>query len=309
MPTIDLKREIEIAKDPQFVVQYLANFQNWPIWSPWLILQPDCVLEYSGVPSEVGSRFRWDGQLVGAGQMTLIDKQADRLEMQLVFQKPFRSKARVVMHLRLSDHGCIVKWSMHTNLPWFLFFLKPMMMNTIGLDYERGLKMLKSQLELDAVHSHLEILGEQTLPAINYIGIPGQGLTQQLGLIVHSDFCRLSKKMKELDLEACGSPFVLYNRMNLSSNRHELITAIPISSPAVVEPPFICDSLPAKPAYTVRHTGSYSFVGNAWALAINSARTKKIKLLKQPFGIERYLNDPQQVEAKDLITEISVFCR
>jgi hypothetical protein len=310
MPKLEIHRDIEIKKDQQTVIQYLANFQNWPAWSPWLIMQPDCILEYSGTQGELESSYRWNGHLVGAGEMTLKAKQTDRLEMQLVFFKPFRSKAKVTFHVRTAGQGsCKVEWSMYSALPWFLFFLKSMMEMTIRQDYDRGLLMLKSQLETDRVPSQVARVGTGSLPKQTYLGIRGRGAALQLGIIIQNDFSRLEEKLDELEIAASDVPFVMYEQMDMASGKFQFITAIPIPEPISVDAPFICASYGPLATFTVRHTGSYPFVGNAWSMAMVCARHEIIKLTKKPLGIERYLNDPHEVESKDLITDISLFQR
>ena len=309
MPKIEILREIEIAKDPTATLDYLANLQNWPVWSPWLILQPDCVLEYFGKPAELGSSYRWVGHLIGAGQMWLVERSPDRLQFTLAFEKPFRSKAHASIQVRPTAAGCTVVWEMISSLPWFMFVLRSRVALSVRLDYERGLKMLKSQLETDSVHSQVAWLGRGELPQQHYLGIRGQALTQEIGAVVEADLSRVQQALFDLGLSASGHPLLIYEKVDYSSGQHQFVSAIPIASPVVVDAPLLCARLGPAQVVTVRHTGCYDFVGNAWALAMLRARLAGVKLAKAPIGVERYLNDPSEVAAQDLITEVSVFCR
>jgi hypothetical protein len=52
---------------------------------------------------------------------------------------------------------------MDSKQPFFQFFLKGMMTSLIGMDYERGLRMLKDYVETGSVPSTLEFPGIQEI--------------------------------------------------------------------------------------------------------------------------------------------------
>ena len=131
---------------------------------------------------EDGKYYEWSGNRVGSGNMTVLKEQTNEwIECDLTFLKPWKSKAKVKFNLKSEGDSTRITWNMDSSLPFFMFFMKKMMEAFVGMDYERGLNMLKDYSEDDKVHSHMEFKGRQTYPGCNYIGVK----TPWLGLIVY----------------------------------------------------------------------------------------------------------------------------
>ena len=61
----------------------------------------------------------------------------------------------------------------------------------IEMDYDRGLRMLKSQLETGQVLSLLTDLGSRKQNEVSYIGLSGAGTISDLGPMMQSHVARL----------------------------------------------------------------------------------------------------------------------
>ncbi len=98
----------------------------------------------------VGSTYHWSGTVTGEGELVHKDLQPGRLiQDDLNFIKPFKSFAKTAFVLKPDRDGTQVTWNMDSSLPWFLFWMIPMMKTFIGMDYQRGLSMLKDLIETD----------------------------------------------------------------------------------------------------------------------------------------------------------------
>jgi effector-binding domain-containing protein len=183
------------------------------------------------------------------------------------------------------------------------------MEQSLGMDYERGLKMLKSLIETGAIHSQLELVGKREQPAMHYVGIDQQAKIAQLGEVIPNDFQKISNMLSEAGIEPSGAPFTLYYSMDMDTGINTLRNCIPVTSKVDVAQPFVCDVIEPSNTYVVKHTGAYPFVGNAWAFAMFAARHHKVKLKKKPVGYEYYTSDPVTTAPQDLITEIVLFAK
>lgn len=74
MPAYNVTRTKLIAKTLPEVLDFISDFQTWPSWSPWLIMEPECSVRYHGTQGDVGAGYHWLGELVGEGRMTLQEK-------------------------------------------------------------------------------------------------------------------------------------------------------------------------------------------------------------------------------------------
>ena len=67
---------------------------------------------------------------------------------------------------------------------------------------------------------------------------------------------------------------------------------------------FISGEIPATKAHSVKHTGPYTYVGNAWSAQYARRRAKKFKSNRRIHPMEIYLNSPMDTDPKELQSEI-----
>jgi len=163
------------------------------------LLTADATINYSEIQSQVGATQSWNGKLIGSGDMELTEVSDNMLRYDLNFQKPFKSSAKVRYQLSEADGQTTVEWIMDGKLPWFLFFMTKVMKVFIGMDYERGLTMLKEYAETGKVASSLELIGEGELQEMYYMGIEGASSLKEIDEIMQKDFSSFHNSR-------CGTP-------------------------------------------------------------------------------------------------------
>ncbi len=299
-----VKRSIEIDAPSEQIHSFIADFKNWPSWSPWLIVEPDCPLKYSGETGQVGSGYRWNGDMVGEGEMELTATTPQRLEMALNFLRPFKSTAKVGFEFETVGEGCRVSWIMDSQVPWFLFFLKNMFKNMIGMDYDRGLSMLKTKIETGEVKSELQLLGDVTLDATHYVSLSGGATIDNMGEVMPGHIQQFRELVEAGTVTPNGAIFAIYSKMDMKTSYSEFETCLPITEPVTLPAPFEIKQLPQTDTYAVEHKGSYNYLGNAWSMVMMASRHFKVKVKRKPLGYERYLDDPMKVEESSLRTQI-----
>jgi len=309
MPAYHVEKSIFIKGSKSQVLAEISDFRQWPAWSPWLILEPKCALNYSDKQSEVGAGYSWEGDMVGAGEMQLNAITDQRLDMSLTFLRPFKSFAKVAFDIEEQDDGCLVTWHMYGSLPFYLFFMKNMMKAWLGMDYQRGLLMLKAVVESAKVNSTPEVIGYADQKAQYYIGLTQSATLEDIGPVMRESFTKLKDYLTEQDITIEGAPFTLYHKMDIASTESHFTSALPINEKIAVQAPFECKQLKSGKTWQVKHTGHYEFLGNAWALAMMASRHQKVRTRKKPMGIEKYLNDPATTPAEKLATQVILFCK
>ncbi len=280
-----------INSDAKKVLELLTDFQNWPSWSPWLIVEPQCALEFSQEQGVVGSSYSWNGEIIGSGKMWLRDISNSHIKLDLEFYKPFKSKAEVTFDIEELNESVKVTWHMYSSVPFYLFFLKKMMKAWIGMDYDRGLMLLKDRVEKGKIDAVLTLAGESSMEETYYLGIENNASLKDIGPVMSNDFESLKKFIDEKGIETSGVPFSYYHEMNMYTTVSSYIAAVPIKNYLEVPTPFICKKLEASKVWRVVLDGEYKYLGNAWAMAMMSSRAKGIKIKKRPMGIELYTKE------------------
>lgn len=145
-----LERSLVIDADPADIYRLIDDFHAWVGWSPWENVDPTMSKTYEGAPSGVGAVYRWTGDKVGAGVMTVTDAtEHERVEIQLDFIKPIEAHNKTVFTLEPAGVSTRVSWAM-TGTNGFVakaFGIFMPMEKMVGPDFERGLAALKKLAE------------------------------------------------------------------------------------------------------------------------------------------------------------------
>lgn len=301
MPKIALSKSILIDSPVAKVYDIVSDFNQWTVWSPWLLMDP----EGKVTVAEDRQSYEWDGKRTGKGNMKITGSKKDTsVEYDLNFLTPWKSYAKVAFELKEVDGKTEATWIMDSSLPWFMFWMKKMMIAFIGMDYERGLRLLKDYAEDGKTHSDLQFLGESTKEGCEFIGIKSTVSIPEIGESMSKEFTQLMEIIVESGLQT-GEPFSQYHKWDMVNQKATYTAAVPVKSiPDKLPAGVIKGSLPSTKVYTLKHTGPYHHLGNAWSTLYNMQRGKEFKLNKKVDPFESYVNSPMEVDEKQLVTEI-----
>ncbi|MET0805290.1 MAG: SRPBCC family protein, partial [Acidimicrobiales bacterium] len=91
--TYTVERQALIPAPPAKVYAALADFHDWPNWSPWEGLDPDMTRTFTGADAGLGAVYEWKGnRKAGEGRMEITAaEEPTGLTLALDFLKPFKS--------------------------------------------------------------------------------------------------------------------------------------------------------------------------------------------------------------------------
>lgn len=159
-----------------------------------------------------------------------------------------------------------------------MFWMKNMMEGFIGMDYERGLNMLKDYIEEGEVKSKLDWMGESDFPGAKYIGIKTTCDIDKMDDAMPEDFRKLEEYMKKNEALATGQAYSIYHKWDIVKRKATYTACVGVTSVSDELPDdFVSGEIPATRIYTLRHTGKYDHLGNAWSTMIGMARGKEFK--------------------------------
>lgn len=307
MPAFQVSRSIVIERHQDEVFDIAVDYNTWTSWSPWLGIDPQAIVSVEGDGVSVGSVYRWKGTVVGEGEIEHVHlKRPDEIDDEIRFIKPFASKSNVRFQFERVGSGTKVTWHMDGNLPWFMFWMQSQMEMYIGIDYEHGLKKLRDRVEKGKVHSRIEPVGVEQVPAMTVYGVRESCSMEEVGKAMSTVFARAKDALGREGIAAHGDMINVYHKADLKGRRFEFTGGYAVDDGVAVEPPGLrACKLPAGRALHLRHIGSHEHLGNAWSGAYQFARYKKFKLSKRE-SYEVYRNDPACTPESDRITDIYV---
>src|SRR3712207_3478942 len=148
MGDYEVVRSTTIAAPPDRVHGLIDDFRAWRQWSPWEDADPALQRRYDGPQSGVGARYAWEGnRKAGKGTMEIVGSTSERVDIELVFEKPGKATNRVAFELASAGHAATaVTWRMTgTNRGAAAVFSKVFRMDRlIGRDFEKGLARMKA---------------------------------------------------------------------------------------------------------------------------------------------------------------------
>ena len=302
MPTVRIHKSITIQAPLEKLYTSLCNLREWPAWSPWLIAEPGCKLTFS----EDGHKFSWKGRLVGVGRLRKVTEEPQSaIHYQLTFRKPKRMVAKVRLLFEPRETGVEVTWTMETSVPFFLFFIKPIIETGMGMDSQRGLNNLKDLMETDSIPSRIEFLGAQNVDPFRYVGLRCQCAMAQISDSMESSFARLDDWLEASGVKPTGAPVSIYHKFKMMSGTADYTAAIPvIEFPIEIPSNFSKGVIEGGKCYSLRHVGPYRHLGNAWSSGMMHGRAKRFRSRQKQPAFEIYHSDPKQVPENKLTTTI-----
>ncbi|MFO1449458.1 MAG: SRPBCC family protein [Opitutaceae bacterium] len=280
MPAYQVERSIAVSAPPSRVFSVVADFNTWSTWSPWLIADPGASVRVSGPPGSVGSGYAWCGDVSGAGEMEFRKVERDRrLEIELRFLKPFKSRANVEFELQPSPAGAVLTWRMSGSLPWFLFWMIPMLKTFVGQDYHRGLLMVKDWIETGKIESKTTPHGITPVGPLRMFGVRASAHLEEVGSIAPPAMDRCEQLFRKHGLPVTGEGIAVYHRLAVKTGRLDFIIGhlVPDSATLPTGAELAEWRLPAVRAFRVEFEGVHHHLGNGWSVANQITRHRKLK--------------------------------
>ncbi len=301
MPKLFIEKSVTIEAPVNQVYPLVRDFKQWPIWSPWLTAEPDCPLQYS----EDGKSYNWDGKIIGAGSNTIVSEtENQQIELDLQFFKPWKSQSKVTFDFSEQDGSTTVIWRMFGSLPIFMFWMKNQMEAWVGMDYQRGLAMLKDLAETGEVPSKTEFPGEETFEGFSYIGIRRTCDISNIQ-IMEEDFGKLMAYIQEKSLSTSPRSICQYHKWDLVKGTAVYTAAMAVDSiPEDLSGEFISGVFPTCRTYTIKHTGPYRHLSNPWSAGMMRSQAKVYKTNKKIDPFEYYINNPETTPENELETVV-----
>ena len=306
MPAWATQKTIQIDAPVSKVYSLVSDFHTWTAWSPWLIADPKTKVEVTQTSDQIGSKYHWTSDIVGEGELEHKTLELNKyVECELRFIRPMKSVCKTAFQLHTVGDKTEMTWSIDGNLPWYLFWLRPTIIAMIGMDYHRGLSMIRDLAQQGSIPSRTEVIGVESFPAIRLAGFPSSGSFYSMGDSMAPVIQRIDQEYREEGLPKEGTMVAVYTRFDMQKASIEYILgrAIPETLIMPSHSKLTDWRHPACRALHVRHIGSYEHLGNAWSVANRIAQHQKLKLSRCA-GVEMYTTHPADTPKDQYQTDV-----
>lgn len=142
-----VERSVTVDAPASKVFGEVNDFHKWDAWSPWAKLDPNAKVTFEGPESGEGTVMTWAGNSeVGAGKMTLVESEPDKLvKIKVDFTEPFEGTSGSQFDFAPEGDKTTVTWSMNDDHTFIekAFCLVMNGKKMIGDQMDQGLAKLK----------------------------------------------------------------------------------------------------------------------------------------------------------------------
>ena len=288
-----VQRSLEIDATVETVFDAVLDLKSWPLWSPWLMHEPDTHLDYSEKVNAEGGHCSWDGQLIGAGELTHLEIRPGRaIHQQVELRRPFKSGNQVDWKFEKTGARTLVTWEMQGKMPFLWRFTAKRMQSMIARDYELGLALLSGYLNQAMPHPQLDFIGDEELQQFHYWAIPCNGNLRQLEAARRSSI----ETLRSSPAGRIGLSLTLYHRFDPLAAQFQAEIAVPIGDNTPLSN-YRQRSFNGGHYFKMTLHGDLRFLPLAWHALTSHCRMHKIKTDPARPALEIYHQDP--AEAND----------
>ncbi|MFO0355998.1 MAG: SRPBCC family protein [Sphingobacteriaceae bacterium] len=289
--TVERSTEIKISsvEDMQHKMADLKFFHDK--WSPWTRLDPNMKTSYAGECCKPGSSYSWesDKDSVGKGSMTFNEFKGDSVLITLHFDGMGDSKVYYIT--KPSANGMNVTWGMLTRIGFFgrapMLFMN--MDKMIGPDFEKGLAMLKKEVEsMPAETAAKYDIQEIDWAEHFYIGVKSTLKFPELPKFFGESYGKIGAFMAKNKLEMACAPSAIYFTYDDVKMETECAAVMCLKEKKETKE-LETYVIPAGKALLIPYYGAYDKSANAH-YAMDAYM--KEKGLMQTMVIEEYVTDP-----------------
>lgn len=312
-----VEQDIMIEANINDVWKYIISFEQQRKWSPWLTIESDCKLIITWENAKVGNMESWAWNIIGEGEREVTNIiEWEFIDYQIRFKKPYAMRVRAYISLQKCGKDCTtVVWAMEWNLPWYMNLMKSKMQAYIEADYKRGLDMLKYLVETGHTPTDIKAQGTTEHHETFTVWIQRTSSVTEIPERMSKDFQTLWKFVSEKQTGAHGARSY-YTDIDMKKDSYTYRSSILLSRDEFIEldEATLRDDIvkyyyPEGKTYSLRMTGSYNFMGNAWNAVFMHIKAKKLKINTKFPSFEDYINDPSHTPDHKRITDLSVYVK
>ena len=134
------------------IFPHVNNLRQWDAWSPWVKMDPQSKVTFTGPEAGVGASMKWESQKdeLGIGTMTITESiGGEKIVMKMDIEKPMPASNMSEFTFKPSGMGTEVIWSLKGKAD-FMGKIMDVILNLdkmVGDMYEKGLANLKAVVE------------------------------------------------------------------------------------------------------------------------------------------------------------------
>jgi effector-binding domain-containing protein len=276
--TYKVERTVFIKSNPSVIYSLTSNFEHWHLWVPWTReVDSSAVFVMTGEPAQVGTSWKWDGKVLGNGEMIASELiPGELVAYDLAFNKgQYKSKGKIV--IQNQGDSCLVSWIDEGDLGYSPMnrYMGLFMGRMMGPDFEKGLAKLKIVAE---ERNSWPVIEDVIIPAQTVIMVTDSAGPSAYASVMGKAYTDLYGFLKAGKLVQKGYPFATYLKWDSVTMFSVMNICIPVEKAEKGKGRVQVRTIPEQHAVKAIYFGSYAKMEPAYrALAKYMKENGKIE--------------------------------
>jgi effector-binding domain-containing protein len=288
--TYKVERFVFIKSNPDLLYGLTSNFQKWHLWAPWTKETDSTVIfEMTGEAAQVGTSWKWKGDVLGNGEMILSELMPGRLiAYNLAFDHgKYQSKGKIT----LENQGDSVKvsWIDEGDLGYNPMnrYMGLFMGKMMGPDFTKGLEKLKKVAEERNTWPKIE---EKVMPEQVVLLIRDSATMNTYSSVLDKAFGEIMMVVNKNKLTCTGAPFAIYLKWDSVTMSSVMDIGFPVQKAEKAQGRIRIEKIPAQKAVIAIYFGSYDKTGAVYHILEQYIQESGMEIAGSPWEI--YVTDP-----------------
>jgi effector-binding domain-containing protein/competence protein ComGC len=261
--TYRVERSVQIKGDKALIYNLTSNLNKWDLWTPWKQIDTAAHYELIGSDGMVGTMRKWDGRVIGNGQMTLTQLVPSELVgYDLSFQHgKYQSKGKLT--IEATGDSAKVSWIDEGDLGYnpISRYMGLFRSRMLAPDFDKGLAKLKKVVEERKGWPKID---EQKMPQQTVLVIMDSAGPKTYEKVFSKGFGEIMQFAKANKLQFKGHPFARYLRYDTITQFSVMDMGIPIEKAEKGKGRVRIENIPAGNAVVAYYFGPYDKTGPAY---------------------------------------------
>jgi effector-binding domain-containing protein len=259
-----VERTTVMKGDKVVVYDLTSNLGKWDLWTPWTKkTDSTAVFELIGTDGQVGTLRKWDGKVIGNGQMTITQLiPGELVAYDLSFQKgKYTSKGKLI--IETTGDSTRVSWTDEGDLGYnpISRYMGLFMGKMMAPEFDKGLAKLKKVVEERKDWPKIE---EKRIPGQTVLLIRDSAGPKTYEKVFAKGFGEIMQFAKANKLQCKGQPFAIYLKYDTVTMFSVMDMGIPVEKAEKGKGRIRVDKIASGNAVVAYYFGPYEKIGPAY---------------------------------------------
>jgi effector-binding domain-containing protein len=286
-----VERSTQIIGKKSMIYDLTSNLNKWDLWESWKKADTAAVYQLIGQDGTVGATIKWDGKIIGNGQMTITQLIPNELiGYDLSFQHgKYQSKGKIT--IETNGDSAKVSWIDEGDLGYnpFSRYMGLFMGKRLAPDFDKGLANLKKIVEQRKDWPEIK---EQLIPEQTVLIIKDSAGPKTYGTVLGKGYGEIMQFVNSNKLQCTGAPFAIYLKFDTITMFSIMDLGIPVQKATKGKGRIRVENIPAEKAVVAYYFGPYDKT-RATYLALHQYCKESGKVING-WPWEIYVTDPMK---------------